>query len=104
MATFLKREFILLSFVLLTACAEQPVGNKPIQSKPAAAAKPAQPVQSVAPVTPATSAAPTTPAQPTGNVRVSKNEGHSGGVDGAYYVQNRILSSGGVVSGAIMGS
>lgn len=94
MATFFKIVFA-LGFLLLTACAEQPVDKKPAQVKTTAAAKPAQPAKPAAPVK---------QAQPSTNVRVSENVGHSESVDGAYYVQNRILSSGGAVSGAIMGS
>ncbi len=91
MATFFKTVFI-LSFLLLTACAEQPAVKKPVQPKAPVAAKPAQPAK------------PAEPTKPTSNVRVSENEGPSNSVDGAYYVQNRILSSGGAVSGAMMGS
>lgn len=82
MAIFVK-SVLLLSFLLLAACTEQPVTKKPAQPKTTVAAK---------------------PAQPPSNVRVSENEGPSNSVDGAYYVQNRILSSGGAVSGAMMGS
>jgi hypothetical protein len=43
-----------------------------------------------------------TPKPAPSNVRISEDTGHSTG--SSYYVQNRVLASGGVVSGALMGS
>jgi uncharacterized lipoprotein YajG len=77
------KSVLVLSFLLLAACTEQPVTKKPTQ-----------PAATVA----------TKPAGSPSNVHLSENEGHSNSVDGAYYVQNRIFSSGGAVSGAMMGS
>jgi hypothetical protein len=81
------RSVLILSVLLLTACAEQPVDKKP-----AAASKTV--------TTTATPAA--TPKSASSNVRLSEETGHS--TDSSYYVQNRVLASGGVVSGALMGS
>lgn len=83
MANFPKIALI-LSFLLLAACAEQTVDNK----------KPATPKAVAA--TPAAS-----PKPAPSNVRLSETNHNS---EGTYYVQNRVLASGGVVSGALMGS
>jgi hypothetical protein len=79
----LARTVLILGCLLLAACAEQPVENKP----------------AAAPKTVATTA---TPKPAPSNVRISQDTGHS--TDSSYYVQNRVLASGGVVSGALMGS
>ncbi len=84
----LSRTVLILSCLLLVACAEQPVEQKPatVTSKTAATTTPA------ATPKPATSS----------NIRLSQETGHS--TDSSYYVQNRVIASGGVVSGALMGS
>ena len=79
----LSRTVLILSCLLVVACAEQPA-----EQKPAAAT-----------TTPAPTAK---PKRAPSNVRVSQETGHS--TDSSYYVQNRVIASGGVVSGAIMGS
>lgn len=75
-----------LSCLYLVACAEQPTTTA-LKTKPAA-----QP-QTVAAAKPSSS-----------NVQISTDTRPHADVDGTYYVQNRILASGGAVSGAIMGS
>lgn len=73
-----------LSCLLLIACAEQPKAapaTKPTPAPKTVAAKPASK-----------------------NVQLSEDTSHHADEDGNYYVQNRVLASGGAVSGAIMGS
>ncbi len=84
----LFRTVLILSVFLLTACAEQPVEKKPAAASNTVASA-------------ATPAATPKPAS-SSNVRLSEETGHSTG--SSYYVQNRVLASGGVVSGALMGS
>lgn len=38
------------------------------------------------------------------NVQISEDTSHHADIEGTYYVQNRVIASGGAVSGAIMGS
>ena len=38
------------------------------------------------------------------NVQISADTSRHADIEGTYYVQNRVIASGGVVSGAIMGS
>ncbi len=85
----LSRAVLILSCLLLVACAEQPAEQKPAAATPKTAAT--------------TTPAPTAKPKPApSNVRVSQETGHS--TDSSYYVQNRVIASGGVVSGALMGS
>lgn len=89
----LLRGFLILSYLLLIACAEQPVEKKPAPTT----------TKTIASAPETVAAAPTATSTPTlNNVRLSEESSNS--MDGAYYVQNRVLSSGGVISGAIMGS
>ena len=81
----LFRTVLILSVLLLAACVKQPVDKKSAASKAATTTTPA-----------------TTPKPASSNVRLSEETGHSTG--SSYYVQNRVLASGGVVSGALMGS
>ncbi len=74
---------LILSCLLLAAWAEQPVREMPADVIPTAAAT-------------------ATPKLAPSNVRRNEETGHS--TDSSYYVQNRVLASGGAVSGAIMGS
>ncbi len=69
--------------LVLAACTEQPVNKNPAQpvaNKPAAV-KPAH-----------------------SNVEISAAPHPNSSADDSYYVQNRVLASGGALSGAMMGS
>jgi predicted component of type VI protein secretion system len=87
----LSRTVLILSCLLLAACAEQPAEQKPAAATITPAATTPDATTPDAMLKPVPS-----------NVRVSQEAGHS--ADSTYYVQNRVIASGGVISGALMGS
>lgn len=77
----------ILTCLCLVACTEKPATPEPtttskLQAKTVAAKIPAK----------------------TNHVQLSADTKHHSDIEGTYYVQNRVIASGGAISGAIMGS